>query len=67
MINMITKVFKSRTLIVNWSALIAATLTLWLDAGVIAEYPEVAGVLTSVLAGVNVVLRFLTTEPLEDK
>jgi len=64
---LITKALRSRTLIVNYAVLIAGTLTLWTGSDVITDNPEVAAVMGSILAGVNIVLRLLTTKPLEDK
>lgn len=63
----VTKLLKSKTLVVNWAALVAATLTLWTNSEVIAQYPEVVAAMGSVLAGVNIVLRFLTKDSLESK
>lgn len=63
----VTKVFKSKTLIVNWAAFVAATFTLWIDTDLIQQYPEVVGILTSVLAAVNLVLRAVTNKPLGAK
>jgi hypothetical protein len=65
--NIVAKLFKSKTLIVNWTALVAATLTLWLDSSLIQSNPEVVAVLTSVLAAVNIVLRAVTSLPLSEK
>jgi len=62
-----TKIFKSRTLIVNWGTLIAATLTLWTGSELVAQYPAVATTLGSVLAGVNIVLRYVTVKPLSER
>lgn len=63
----VTKVLKSKTLIVNWAALIVGTLTLWQNSELIEQYPEVTAVIGSVLAGTNIVLRFLTNTSLDRK
>jgi hypothetical protein len=63
----VTKVFKSKTLIVNWAALIAGTLALWQASPAIAEYPEIVAAIGTALAGINILLRFVTKIPLEDK
>jgi hypothetical protein len=63
----LTKLFASKTLIVNVGALIAGTITLWLNSPVITEYPRVVAILGTILAAVNVVLRYLTTLPLSEK
>lgn len=65
--DIVGKVFKSKTLIVNWAALVAATLTLWTNSELVAQYPDIAGALVAALAGVNLVLRWVTTLPLSDK
>lgn len=63
----VTKIFKSKTLIVNWAALAAGTIALWQASPALAEYPEVVAALGTALAAVNIVLRFVTKIPLDDK
>lgn len=65
--NIFTKVMKSKTLIINWGTFVATTLTLWMNSEALINHPEIAAALAPVLAGVNVVLRWLTTDSLEDK
>jgi len=65
--DIVGKLFRSKTLIVNWGALVAATLTLWTNSELVTQYPEVVAALGAVLAGVNIVLRWLTTLPLSEK
>ena len=65
--DIVGKLFKSKTLIINWGTLVAATLTVWTNSDLIAQHPDIAGYLVSALAGVNIVLRYLTTLPLSDK
>lgn len=62
-----TKMLRSKTLIVNTATLIAATLTLWVGSDVIALYPEAGAILVSALAGVNILLRTVTTLGLDEK
>lgn len=64
---LVSKALKSKTLIVNYAALAAATLTLWVNHDALAEYPEVVAAMGSVLAGINIVLRLVTNKPLEQK
>jgi hypothetical protein len=63
----VSKVFKSRTLVVNWLALVASTVTLWTNSEMIQQYPEVVAILGSALAGANLVLRWMTSLPLSAK
>jgi len=65
--DIVGKLFKSRTLLVNWGALVAATLTLWTNNELIAQHPDVVAALGAALAGVNIVLRWLTALPLSEK
>lgn len=65
--DIVTKVFKSKTLIVNWLTLVASTLVLWTNSDLVAQYPDIAAGMVSVLAGVNLVLRWGTSLPLSDK
>lgn len=66
LIKLVTGAFRNKTAVVNWVALVAATLTLWTSSDVVMAHPEIAGVFTSVLAGINVVLGYLGVKP-EDK
>lgn len=63
----LTKAFKSKTLIVGWLTLIASTLTLWSGSEVVAQYPQVVAGLGAVLGVVTLMLRYATTLPLSDK
>lgn len=65
--DIVGKVFKSKTLIVNWAALVAATLTVWTQSDLITSHPDVLGYMISALAGINIVMRWLTTLPLSEK
>ena len=65
--DIVTKLLKSKTLIVNWGVLIASTLTVWTNSELITQHPDVMATLVSALAAVNIVLRYLTTLPLSDK
>lgn len=63
----VTKILKSKTLVVNWATVIASTITLWMATPVIAENPQATAVLVPILAGANIILRYLTDKPLKDK
>lgn len=63
----VTKAFKSKTLIVAYLTLIASTLQLWSGSDLIAQYPQVIAVIGTVLGAVQLVLRYATTLPLSDK
>lgn len=65
--DIVTKVLRSKTLIVNWGVLIASTLTVWTNSELIAQHPDVMATLVSALAAINIVLRYLTTLPLSSK
>lgn len=64
---LLSKAFKSKTLIVNYVSLAAATLALWLDSPVVTENPALVATLGGALAAVNVVLRLVTNLPLSEK
>lgn len=64
---LITKALKSKTLIVNYVSLAAATLALWLDSPVITDNPTLVATFTAALAAVNIVLRAVTSLPLSEK
>jgi hypothetical protein len=66
-LNIVTAVFKSKTLIVNYLALIAGTLTLWADSSVLSEHPQVVAGIATALAAINVVLRYVTVLPVSEK
>lgn len=63
----LTKAFKSKTLIVGWLTLVASTLSLWSGSEVIVQYPQVVSAIGAVLGVVTLVLRYATTLPLSDK
>lgn len=63
----VTKVFASKTLILNWLTFIVALLAFAVGQDVIAAHPQVTAVLTAVIAALNVVIRGFTYLPLEQK
>lgn len=63
----VTKVFKSKTLILNWLVFAVAILGFAVGHDAIAAYPEVVAVLGAVIASLNVVIRAFTFLPLEQK
>lgn len=63
----LSKAFKSKTLIVGWLTLIASTLTLWSGSEVIAQYPNAVAGLGAALGLVTLLLRYVTVLPLSDK
>ena len=63
----VTKALKSKTLIVNWATLIAATLTMWTGSDIVADYPQVAAAMVAALSGVNMLLRAVTSLGLDKK
>lgn len=56
---------KSKTLWVNLLTLAAAVIAAASGQDWIAQNPQVTAVLGAVLGGVNIVLRFLTSEPIK--
>lgn len=62
-----TKVHKSKTLIVGWLTLIAATFELWTNSEFIAQYPQVVAGIAAALGAVQLVLRAVTTLSLDEK
>lgn len=67
MLQIVTKLFKSKTLIVNWVTLIVGVLGVVAGSEVIKDYPEITASIVSAVAALNVVLRWVTVAPLEDK
>ena len=63
----ITKLFRSKTLILGWLTFITGLLGYLVADQWIAQYPEVTAVLLSVLGVLQVVLRWLTKLPLSEK
>lgn len=63
----VTKVFKSKTLILNWLTFIVALVGFAVGQDVIVDHPQVVAVLTAVIAALNVVIRAFTFLPLEQK
>lgn len=63
----ITKVFKSKALILGWLTFIVGLLSYLVSDQWIANYPEVVAILVSVLGALQVVVRWLTVLPLSDK
>lgn len=55
----------SRTIAVNILTLVVAAAAAVAGTDVIKEYPQYAAILTAAIAGVNIVLRFLTTQPIK--
>lgn len=67
LIHLVTKLFKSKTLIVNWAVLIGSVLTVITNSAAITAHPEVVAYLISALSGVNLFLRLATNKALGDK
>jgi uncharacterized membrane protein HdeD (DUF308 family) len=63
----VTKVFKSKTLILNWLTFAVGLLGYVAGQEVIVDHPQVVAVLVSVIAALNVVLRAVTFLPLDVK
>lgn len=59
--------WKSKTLWVNGLTFVGALLSFAAGHEVIAQYPAVASGILTVVAAVNIALRFLTNEPIEVK
>lgn len=55
----------SKTVAVNVLTLIVAAAAAVAGTDVIAEYPQAAAAITAVVAGLNIVIRFLTSRPIE--
>lgn len=62
---MIKKWFASKTIIVNVLVLCAGVLAVFTGSEWIMADPQLAATLTSVVAVVNICLRFITTGPIE--
>lgn len=58
---------RSKTVITNTLVVVAGTLAYLSDHSVIAAHPEVVGGLVATLGVINVILRFLTVEPVSRK
>ena len=56
---------KSRTLWANMLVLAAGVVGYVAGHEVIADYPQVVAILGAVVGGLNIVLRFVTTEPIK--
>ena len=56
---------KSRTIWVNGLMLLAALLATTVNHDVLTQYPEAVPVLGAVAAAVNIVLRFISTDPIK--
>lgn len=67
LLQVVTKIFKSKTLILNWLTFIAALLGFAVGQDVIADHPQVVAVITSIVAALNIVIRGFTYLPLEQK
>lgn len=63
----VTKVFKSKTLILGWTTVIAGALGYVAGHDFIAQYPELVAVLVSVIGALQVVIRAFTFLPLDLK
>lgn len=55
----------SKTVAVNVLTLIVAAAAGIAGTDVIAEYPQAAAAITAAVAGLNIVIRFLTSKPIE--
>ena len=63
----VTKIFKSKTLILGWTTVIVGALGYVAGHDFIKHYPDLVAVLVSVIGGLNIVLRALTFLPLDLK
>lgn len=66
-LQIITKLFQSKTLILNWITLIVGVLAAVSGSEIIKDYPDVAAGILSAVGALNLVLRYLTTLPLAAK
>lgn len=64
---LLSKLWNNKTTVLNVLAVAAGCLGFLAGHEVIAQNPEIAAVLVSVLGGVNVVIRFLGGKPIEVK
>jgi hypothetical protein len=64
---MLSKLFKSKTVIVNTMLVVAGTLSFWSGHDVIVQHPDLAAGLVAATGVVNVILRFVTTVPVWEK
>lgn len=58
-------VFKSRTMWTNLLVLAAGVAGYLGGHDIIAEYPQVVAILGAIVGGINIALRFVTTEPVK--
>jgi hypothetical protein len=63
----VTKVFKSKTLILGWVTVAAGALGFVAGHDFIQQYPNLVAVLVSVIGGLNIVVRAFTFLPLDVK
>jgi len=61
----IKKAKNSKTIAVNVLTLIVAAAAGVAGTDVIAEYPQVAAAITAAIAGLNIVIRFMTSSPIK--
>lgn len=67
MFEFLTKMAKSKTIIVNTLTVIVGTLGFWAGNDVIAQHPEAVSALVAAVGALNVVLRLVTAIPVSDK
>lgn len=67
MMSFISKLMKSKTIIVNSLVVIAGTMTYWTNNEVIAQNPDIVAALVTAIGVINVVLRFVTKIPVSEK
>lgn len=65
--DIVGKLFKSKTLIVNWLTFVVGLGTYLTNDQLIAQYPGTTAAIVSAIAAINVVLRWLTVLPLSEK
>lgn len=63
----VTKVFKSKTLILGWATVIVGALGYVAGHDFIQQYPDLVAILVSVIGALNVVVRAFTFLPLDVK
>jgi methionine-rich copper-binding protein CopC len=59
------KARNSKTIAINVLTLIVAAAAAVAGTDVIQEYPQAAAAITAAVAGINIVIRFLTSKPIE--
>lgn len=67
MLEFLSKMAKSKTIIVNSLTVVVGTLGYWSGHEVIAQYPEAVAIMVSALGALNVVLRLVTSIPVSQK